>query len=348
MALISSKIDCKSNIRIKEKKIKASLATLILNKARLAMDDPPMEEACLTNQDKPLYRAQMPYYTSNQSQQELEIGQAETLSASKVTNFEQKKAILETFPGAIRIVLDGKCTENRKANGVEIFNSISAKFGNDSEIVKNIVGIGRHATPYTWIVVLKNQQANISNPIRDFVDKFIEINGKQVCLEDASIAAVKYRNKLTGEISGNRQERYSDLTFRIQGLPIIIDPVELTSQFQNLGFKVPIKSFLSRVLVNNERMKKLKIYSELVDFKISCLQSVREKKAKMANEYEIQLKNVSYKIKITYAGFCFGCKEAGHIIKDCKSRKVKVLEKKIVGHATLVTMSKVTVRIKNR
>jgi len=130
-----------------------------------------------------------------------------------------------TYQNAIRVICTGNQREVRKLAAVDIYTLLCGKFGQGSEMISSIDGIGKGVNQGEWIVTFPDGKH--SDEIGESV--VVQYSLGNAYLQDARKEFAEVKTKET-----------KDLQFRISGLPIDVNNQELHSELDKLGFNVEL------------------------------------------------------------------------------------------------------------
>ena len=221
------------------------------------------------------------------------------------------------FTNSVRLSFSHIGHSSRTSDWKVIYKSVSTLFGENSEEVKEIQGIGKGVNQ-TWII-------EYTSLPKDIIGKSINVNGSEILIEDASAAPTVFEKKI----------ETSTMKFKIQGLPLDATQNDLLKELRRIGFDVKNNNDMRQVFDNSFGHF---IRTEIVLFRIICENNKKMTYSNLTGEHLVIIGDFEYKININCFGFCFRCKKEGHLINTCIEKKASKTEKvtcfhcKVIGH----------------
>ena len=177
--------------------------------------------------------------------------------------------INKTFKDSVRLVFDSTKIENRRLSHRDVYSFFFSKFGVYSPQVISISGIGKGPSGSDWIISYKN-----GIPPKT-VDETVIVKNKEILIEDASKTISSYDSKRLAM-------RKTSLLFRITGLPLDIDISVLHNFLKKLGYVNLNENDIKQEQISNYN-------TELVKFKINCLESESNNLVQLSGKNEISV-----------------------------------------------------------
>jgi len=202
-----------------------------------------------------------------------------------------------TYDKSIRVVFQGNPRELTRKRHAEVHRFLGSKYGYESEVMKQIDGIGKGVRPGEWIVSFRSMPAVLKDMKSDI--------DEDVIVQDACKQYVPPTRIKT-----------SELTFRIDGLPLDCVREELYDCLKSLGFPLHSADQL-RQLYDRET----NIRTEVVLFRMRVNIEESITAVKLTGAHTIKLGKFGWKISVVCYGYCLKCKETGHVMKDCPKKQ---------------------------
>lgn len=215
--------------------------------------------------------------------------------------------IVPLYPGSIRIRLP-----QGTINPAVPIKAIESLQGGDS-LVKGICAVQQ--VKDSLIVLFQNNDSGAAN----LIGKTLQLGGHSVTIADGSLPEnIEASSKSIDDSKAVPRVNWrTTVTFRVAGLPLIVNPNELLIGFNDIGFALSSISSLSQVYCTDVYLRSLKIRSEIVEIRQDCLKSEAEKFQALAGHRQIVLGGKTLKIRLFRPGHCFSCQKRGHNARDC-------------------------------
>ena len=160
------------------------------------------------------------------------------------------------------------------------------------------------------------------SPVPSLVGKALEACGTSSIIQDGNVKPTLESLQAT-----SAKQWMTTITFRIAGLPLSVQPVELLKQLNKLGFKLSSIANLAQVFHADPYCQKWKIRSEIVEVRQDCLKAEADSFTKLCGTHLVMLSGLKFKIRLFRPGHCFTCNQRGHIARECPvaadARKVR-------------------------
>jgi hypothetical protein len=202
-----------------------------------------------------------------------------------------------TYEKSIRVVFQGNPREFIRKRHSEVHRFLGSKFGYESEVMKQIDGIGKGVRPGEWIVSFKSMPAVLKDMKSDIDD---DVFVQDACKQYVPPARIKT----------------VELTFRIDGLPLDCVREELYDRLKSLGFQLYSADQL-RQLYDRET----KVRTEVVLFRMRVNEDEVVKVVNLTGAHTIKLGKFGWRINVVCYGYCLKCKKDGHLMKDCPNKQ---------------------------
>lgn len=188
------------------------------------------------------------------------------------------------FTNSVRLSFSHIGHGSRTSDWKVIYKSVSTLFGENSEELKEIQGIGKGVNQ-TWII-------EYTSLPKDIIGKSINVNGSEILIEDASAAPTVFEKKI----------ETSTMKFKIQGLPLDATQNDLLKELRRIGFDVKNNNDMRQVFDNSFGHF---IRTEIVLFRIICENNKKMTYSNLTGEHLVIIGDFEYKININ----CFVVKK---------------------------------------
>ena len=210
-------------------------------------------------------------------------------------------------PNSIRLLFDFSSISLKVQ---DVINALEIQGGPD--LSKKIEGVLHKRNSFMFLF----SRAYASH-VPSLLGKTVRVGDATACVEDGNS-----RQALSNSAKSNEgNPRYkTTVTFRVLGLPLVVNPHELLVQLNRLGFE--LKSISDMAQVYHPELQKLKIKTEIVEVRQSCLKEEESKFQKLFGVHKVTLKGSNYKVRLFRPGHCFHCQKRGHLARDCEAAKI--------------------------